>query len=144
MTEAAKVARFSQDRERIDRPDLRDHAQELVVTVLGQCRVRDRLDLVALADQAARLGYDHAEHHDRRRVQRHGQRSRRGRSGVDVIDQARLRHLATDQRPSLGREAVGAECGYAGGVGKRSSNARNPSDRLFPAKLAISGKYSGR
>jgi hypothetical protein len=30
------------------------------------------------------------------------------------------------------------------GVGNRSMSARNQSDRLLPAKRAISGKYSGR
>ncbi len=30
------------------------------------------------------------------------------------------------------------------GVGNRSMSARNQSDRVLPAKRAISGKYSGR
>ena len=62
MAEAAQVAGLGQDGQGVDRPDARDLAQQLVVGVIRQQGMGEPLDLVALADQAAGLGDDQAEH----------------------------------------------------------------------------------
>ena len=66
MAEAAQITGFGQDRQRIDRPDARDLCAAAGSRVLCQQGVRQLLDLVALADQAAASANDHAEHGDGR------------------------------------------------------------------------------
>ena len=63
--EPPKIASLGENGQRVDRPDPRNHTQQLIVTVLVEQGMGGSLDLIALPDQAASLCDDHAEHGDR-------------------------------------------------------------------------------
>ena len=86
VAEAAQIAGFGQNRQGIDRTDAGDHAQELIIAVRGQRVMGDPLDLVALLNQRARLGDDHAEHGDRGGIFFDRQRERCTGGLVDIVD----------------------------------------------------------
>ena len=87
MVEAPQIAGLSEDRERIDRADPRDHAQELVVAVVAEDGMGSSLDLVALPDQATRLRDHHAEHGDRDGIFLDRQRDGRAGGLINIVEQ---------------------------------------------------------
>jgi transposase len=118
----------------IDRPDPRDHAQQLVIAVLAEHRIGSSLDLIALPDQAAGLGDDHAEHGDRYRIlidrQSHGSASRL----VNIVDPPSLGDLPADQCPGFAREVFLAQARHA-------SRCRKPFEqRKEPVGAAIASE----
>lgn len=64
MAEATEIAGLGQNGEGNDGADPWNLPQALIVLALGQELVGHGLDLIALADQAARLGDDKPEHAD--------------------------------------------------------------------------------
>ncbi|CKY99245.1 Uncharacterised protein [Mycobacterium tuberculosis] len=86
MVEAPKIASLGEDRQRVDRADPGDHAQELIVAVLAEHGIGGPLDLIALPDQAAGLCDDHAEHGDRDGFLVDRQCNRGAGRLVDIVD----------------------------------------------------------
>jgi len=64
MAEAAQITDFSQNGQRIDRPDSRYRAQQLIIWMVGEQLCRTGLDGVALLNKTASLRQNEAEHPD--------------------------------------------------------------------------------
>ena len=140
MVEAAQVAGFRQDGQRVDRAYAGDLAQQLIVDVLGQPGMSEPLDLVALLDKAATLRDDHAEHGHGDRVLRHGQGYRGAGRLVDVVDEPCLEDLATDERPSRGRERLTVQRRDAGRSREPLDECQEPVGSPVARKAGDLGK----
>ena len=82
----SKVPGLGEDGQRVDGTDARDHTKQLVVTVLAEHGMGGSLDLVALADQTARLRDDHAKHDNRHRILVDRQCDRCAGGLVNIVD----------------------------------------------------------
>ena len=82
----SKVPGLGEDGQRVDGTDARDHTKQLVVTVLAEHGMGGSLDLVALADQTARLRDDHAKHDNRHGILVDRQCDRCAGGLVNIVD----------------------------------------------------------
>ena len=79
--------------------DARKLTQALIVLVVGERGVGLCLDLMALPDQAASFGDDHAEHADGWAIEHHGQADRRPCGQVDIADKTGFCDLLANYVP---------------------------------------------
>jgi hypothetical protein len=84
VPETAQIAGFGQDGHGVDRANAGDGRHELVVREIAEPFDGPRLDLIALADQAAPFGRNKAEHADGIGLRVDRQANRPNGRGVNV------------------------------------------------------------